>query len=318
MKKLYQYLEEIYLERYFDYTDFNVENFINFVRSKENIIINNEKDRENYLSDDKLKAVFLDLRDENNKKVEDTVSANVLEILKNELYTYKERPKKIAVPQLEKLAAMYFYTNNFPIIWNNYVNNKKTKIFAFKSDEDKEIENIKQIYQNIFESILSTVKDRQEILVDKILKTEEKEIEKKVEEKINKNSNKDNFLLDLFNSFKKKSIVEKIMTIKRKRMLKKMFTKNKLINEEVKDIIKIMNEILIDVKENKKIDIQSVINLNKYIINMESFFNDKIYHAGIVFIPDIKTNSKEIVEKLMNKIGYKINNKKEFLQIKLN
>lgn len=301
MKKLYQYLEEIYLERYFDYTNFNVQNFINFVRA------NNVSKKK--LSDDELKAGFLDLRNKEGKRIDNIISKETLDVLKKQISSYKD--SEIPVSQKQKLAAMFFYTNNFPIIWNNYIEQKeqenKNFLNYFTKKQNKEINNIKVIYQKIFESILSTDEIRKELIIDEILKSEEKEIEKKVEEKIKKNNNQNNFLLDLFYSFKKKNIVDKIMTIKRKRMMRKKPIENTL-----------MNEILNNINNDQKIDLQKIKEINKSMIKDSSNFYDKIYHAEMVFKPDNDIDSQKIVEELMNKIGYEVNHDKEFSEIKLN
>ena len=299
--KLYESLNNI-INEIFEVDASEVENFKDFIRREykgkiDNKILND---------DDFLSQVFVQGKiKESDKKIENEI--------KNAISDYQSKLGPISKRKL--IAALYFYTNNFPFVWNTYIeakNNKKLdKVFKVSTkkgiDEiNSKVENIKQVYTGILLELEKSFNIRIEVNIEKKIDDKIKELEKDIDNKIKLKESSRKLLRDIYIYFRKNKIIERIKS-KREKLISRMQDRNK----KLKLVTKILNVI----NSNTKIEETDIVLLNSYILNDEEVFYDNIYNKEVVFNPDFNKDSREILTELINFMGFEVNNSKNYKQL---
>ena len=298
-KKLYESLNSI-INEIFEVDASEVQNFKDFIRRKYKSKIDNEILND----DDLLSQIFIQGKmNLSDKKIEKEI--------KNAISDYQSNLSPISKREL--LAALYFYTNNFPFIWNTYIeaknNEKLDEIFKISTKRgikeiNSKVENIKKVYIGVLEEIINSFTIRIESDIEKKIDSKIKELEKEIDKKTEEKS--ENLLRDIYVYFRKNKMIERIRDTRDSRISK---IKNR--NKKLVLIQKIINFI----NSNKKIEESDVILLNTYILNDEEVFYSNIYNKEVVFNPEFKKDSREILTDLINFMGFEVNNGKEYKQL---
>jgi len=299
--KLYESLNNI-INEIFEVDASEVENFKDFIRREyEGKIDNKILDDDDFLS-----QVFIQGKLEtSDKKIENEI--------KNAISDYQSKLGPISKRKL--IAALYFYTNNFPFVWNTYIeakNNKKLdKVFKVSTkkgiDEiNSKVENIKQVYTGILLELEKSFNIRIEVNIEKKIDDKIKELEKDIDNKIKLKESSGKLLRDIYVYFRKNKIIERIKS-KREKLISRMQDRNK----KLKLVTKILNVI----NSNTKIEETDIVLLNSYILNDEEVFYDNIYNKEVVFNPDFNKDSREILTELINFMGFEVNNSKNYKQL---
>ena len=303
-KKLYESLNSI-INEIFEVDASEVQNFKDFIRRKYKSKIDNETLND----DDLLSQVFIQGKiDLSDKKIEKEIKNAIEKEIKNAISDYKSNLDPIRKREL--LAALYFYTNNFPFIWNTYIeaknNEKLDEVFKISTKKgikeiNSKVENIKKVYIGVLEEIINSFTIRIESDIEKKIDSKIKELEKEIDKKTEEKS--ENLLRDIYVYFRKNKMIERIMDTRDSRISK---IKNR--NKKLVLIQKIINFI----NSNTKIEESDVILLNTYILNDEEVFYSNIYNKEVVFNPEFKKDSREILTDLINFMGFEVNNGKEY------
>ena len=248
-KKLYESLNSI-INEIFEVDASEVQNFKDFIRRKYKSKIDNEILND----DDLLSQIFIQGKmNLSDKKIEKEI--------KNAISDYQSNLSPISKREL--LAALYFYTNNFPFIWNTYIeaknNEKLDEIFKISTKRgikeiNSKVENIKKVYIGVLEEIINSFTIRIESDIEKKIDSKIKELEKEIDKKTEEKS--ENLLRDIYVYFRKNKMIERIRDTRDSRISK---IKNR--NKKLVLIQKIINFI----NSNKKIEESDVILLNTYI-----------------------------------------------------
>jgi hypothetical protein len=296
--KLYESLNNI-INEFFEVEASEVENFKDFIKTQ----YKGKIDDKILNDDDFLSQVFIQGRlDVSDKKIEKEI--------KSAISDYKTQLDPISKREL--LAALYFYTNNFPFIWNTYIEAKNNKridqIFKnyTKKEIDSKIENIKQVYTGVLSEIKNSFTIRIEVDVEKKIDSKIKKLEQDIDKKIKSKENQESILKDIYLYFRKNKIIEKIKS-KREALISRVENRNKKLGL-IKKILNIVNS-------NAEIEKSDVILLNTYILNDEEIFYDSTYNKELIFNPDFNKDSREILTELINFIGFEVNNGKNYKQL---
>jgi hypothetical protein len=291
--KLYESLNTI-ISEYFELGASEQENFKNFVRSnfKDNEIIKK-------LSDDYLYKVI-------NTTDLDFSDPKLKELMKDVLYNYQQSLK--GVSDRKFLAALYFYTNNFPIVWNSYISGDFESNQVYNSKEiKKRIKALKDIYIKALNAYVESLKVKLTIKVEDEI---ENKIENELEDRINKKNitsdEKDNVLKDIYVYFKKNKIKERMRSQKNKKIEKTMSNNKK---------ITLIKRILSSIDNNKKINQKDLILLNGNIINDESTFIENIHHKESIFgssASNIDNDPRDLMTDFFSILNLELNNSKHF------
>jgi hypothetical protein len=303
--KLYESLNSI-INEIFEVDASEVQNFKDFIRREYKSKIDNKILKD----DDFLSQVFIQGKmDLSDKKIEKEI--------KNAIGDYQSKLDPISKRKL--LAALYFYTNNFPFIWNTYIeaknNEKLNEVFKISTQKgnkeiNSKVENIKKVYIGVLSEIKNSFTIRIEVDVEKKIdnkiKKLEQDIDSKIKSKINSKENSESILKDMYVYFRKNKIVEKIRS-KREALISKRKNRNK-------KLVLIQN-ILDVVNSNTKIEESDIVLLNTYILNDEEVFYDSTYNKELIFNPEFKKDSREILTDLINFMGFEVNNGKKYKQL---